>query len=96
MDNMAIGVSLPPELEQATKTMIGAAIQQVVDDTKKANHWPAYMNQRQAAAYLGVSAGTIIRWEKASIDFPTIYIEGSKHYSKTALDEWMATQQHKH
>lgn len=93
---MDIGVKLPPELEQATLSMVKAAIEQVVADTKNANHWPAYMNQRMAAKYLGTTAGTIIKWEKAGIGFPTIMIEGSKHYSKRAIDEWMSKQQHKH
>ena len=90
---MDIGVKLPPELEQATRQMIGNAIKQVVADTIQANHWPEYMNQRQAAKYLGTSPATVIRWEKADIGFPTITIEGSKHYSKAALDEWMSKQQ---
>lgn len=90
---MDIGVKLPPELERATREMVQSAIEQVVADTKKANHWPEYMNQRQAAKYLGTSPATVIRWEKADIGFPTITIEGSKHYSKAALDEWMTKQQ---
>ena len=92
---MDIGVKLPPELEQATQKMIGDAIKQVVADTIKVNHWPEYMNQRQAAKYLGTSPGTIIKWEKADIGFPTIMIEGSKHYCKAALDRWMDAQQQK-
>lgn len=90
---MDIGVKLPPELEQATLTMVKGAIRQVIEDTKAANHWPEYMNQRQAAKYLGTSPGTVIKWEKADIGFPTIMIEGSKHYSRQALDEWMKAQQ---
>lgn len=90
---MDVGIKLPPELEKATREMVATAIKQVMKDTKQANEWPAYMNQRQAAKYLGTSAGTIIRWEKAGIGFPTILIEGSKHYSKQALDEWMNKQQ---
>ena len=89
---MDIGVKLPPELEKATREMVASAIKQVVEDTKQANHWPAYMNQRQAAKYLGTSAGTLIKWERANIGFPTIMIEGSKHYNKQALDEWMNKQ----
>lgn len=53
------------------------------------------MNQRMAAKYLGTTAGTIIKWEKADIGFPTIMIEGSKHYSKSSLDQWMNQQQQK-
>ncbi len=93
---MDIGIKLSPELAQATREMVQSAIEQVVADTKKANHWPEYMNQRMTAKYLGTTAGTIIKWEKADIGFPTIMIEGSKHYSKRAIDEWMSKQQHKH
>ena len=92
---MDVGVKLPSELEQPTREMVKAAIEQVVADTKKANHWPEYMNQRMAAKYLGTTAGTIIKWEKADIGFPTIMIEGSKHYSKSSLDQWMSQQQQK-
>lgn len=92
---MDIGVKLPPELEQATKVMISNAIKQVVAETRQANCFPEYMNQRQAAKYLGTSPSTLIKWEKADIGFPTIMIEGSKHYKKSALDEWMNLQQHK-
>lgn len=92
---MDIGVKLPPELEQATREMISNAVKQVIADTRQANSFPEYMNQRQAAKYLGTSAGTIIKWEKADIGFPTIMIEGSKHYKKTALDQWMDLQQQK-
>lgn len=92
---MDVGVKLPSELEQATREMVKAAIEQVVSDTKKTNHWPEYMNQRMAAKYLGTTAGTIIKWEKADIGFPTIMIEGSKHYSKSSLDQWMNQQQQK-
>ena len=35
---MDVGVKLPSELEQATREMVKAAIEQVVADTKKANH----------------------------------------------------------
>ena len=90
---MDIGVKLPPELERATLSMVKAAIEQVVADTKQTNHWPEYMNQRQAAKYLGTSPGTLIKWEKADIGFPTIMIEGSKHYSKSSIDQWMESQQ---
>ena len=90
---MDIGVKLPPELERATREMVQSAIEQVVADTKKANHWPEYMNQRMAAKYLGISASTLIKWEKADIGFPTVMIEGSKHYSKSSLDKWMKSQQ---
>lgn len=92
---MDIGIKLPPELEQATRQMISDAIAAAVQDTKQANHWPEYMNQRQAAKFLGVSPGTIIKWEKANIGFPTIMIEGTKHYSKSSLDQWMDEQAHK-
>lgn len=90
---MDIGVKLPPELERATLSMVKAAIEQVVADTKTTNHWPEYMNQRQAAKYLGTSPGTLIKWERADINFPTITIEGSKHYCKSSLDQWMKSQQ---
>lgn len=92
---MDVGVKLPPELARATREMVQSAIEQVVADTKKANHWPEYMNQRTAAKYLGTSPGTLIKWEKANIGFPTIMIEGSKHYSKASLDQWMNEQQQK-
>lgn len=92
---MDIGIKLPPELEQATREMIGNAIKQVVTETRQANCFPEYMNQRQAAKYLGTSPSTLIKWEKADIGFPTIMIEGSKHYKKASLDEWMNLQQHK-
>ncbi len=92
-DSMDIGLNLPPELETSINNTVSAAVNQVVEDTKRANSYPPYMNQRQAAKYLGTSPATVIRWEKAGIGFPTITIEGSKHYSKAALDEWMTKQQ---
>jgi hypothetical protein len=90
---MDIGVKLPPELEQATREMIGNAIKQAIAETKAANSYPEYMNQRLAAKYLGTSPSTLIKWEKADIGFPTIMIEGSKHYKKSSLDQWMNLQQ---
>lgn len=92
-NNMNIGLRLPPELETSINATVSAAVNQAVEDTKRANSYPPYMNQRQAAKYLGTSPATVIRWEKADIGFPTITIEGSKHYSKAALDEWMSKQQ---
>lgn len=90
---LAIGIKLPDELSTAILDVIHTAVHKSVQDTRQANQFPEYMNQTLAAKYLGVSSGTIIKWEKADIGFPTIYIEGSKHYSKTALDKWMAAQQ---
>ena len=92
-DSMDIGLNLPPELETSINATVSAAVNKAVEDTKRANSYPPYMNQRQAAKYLGTSPATVIRWEKAGIGFPTITIEGSKHYSKAALDEWMTKQQ---
>lgn len=92
---VSIGVKLPDELETAILDVIHTAVHKTVQDIRQADKFPEYMNQTQAAKYLGISAGTIIKWEKADIGFPTIQIEGSKHYSKAALDKWMAAQQKK-
>lgn len=90
---LAIGVKLPDELQTAILDTVHTAVNQMVLNVQQSNKFPDYMNQRQAAAYLGTSPGTLIKWEKSNIGFPTIYIEGSKHYSKAALDEWMKSKQ---
>lgn len=92
---LAIGVKLPDELQTAILDTVHTAVDQVVVKVQQSNQFPNYMNQRQAAAYLGTSPGTLIKWEKADIGFPTIHIEGSKHYSKAALDQWMKSKQEK-
>lgn len=92
---MAIGIKLPHELTTAILDIVHTAVHKSIQDTRQTNQFPEYMNQTLAAKYLGISAGTIIKWEKANIGFPTIYIEGSKHYSKAALDRWMDAQQQK-
>lgn len=90
---LAIGVKLPDEIQTAILDTVRTAVNQVVVKVQQSSQFPNYMNQRQAAAYLGTSPGTLIKWEKSNIGFPTIYIEGSKHYSKAALDEWMKSKQ---
>lgn len=92
---VSIGVKLPEELEKAILDVIHTAVHKTAQDIRHADKFPEYMNQRTAAKYLGTSPATLINWEKADIGFPTIYIEGSKHYCKTALDTWMEAKQKK-
>ena len=92
---LAISVKLPEELETAILDVIHTAVHKTAQDIRHADKFPEYMNQRTAAKYLGTSPATLINWEKADIGFPTIYIEGSKHYCKTSLDEWMKSKQEK-
>ena len=90
---VSVGVKLPEELEKAILDVIHTAVHKTAQDIRHADKFPEYMNQRTAAKYLGTSPATLINWEKADIGFPTIYIEGSKHYSKAALDKWMKSKQ---
>lgn len=57
---VSIGVKLPEELETAIMDVIHTAVHKTAQDIRHADKFPEYMNQTQAAKYLGISAPTSV------------------------------------
>ena len=77
----SLQVQLPNDLQEATKAMIGDALNEAIKDAQNKNSFPPYLNKGEASAYCGVK-----------YDIPTIKIEGVSRFRRKALDEFM--QQH--
>lgn len=92
VENMeSLQVQLPNDLQEATKAMIGDALNKAIKDAQTKNSFPPYLNKGEASAYCGVSRGIFNAWLK-KYDIPTIKIEGVSRFRRKALDEFM--QQH--
>lgn len=47
------------------------------------------MNRRQAAAYLGVSTNTLVRWFQKNAGPAMLRIGKRRYYSREVLDQWL-------
>lgn len=84
----SLQVQLPNDLQEATKAMIGDALNKAIKDVQIKNSFPPYLNKGEASAYCGVSRGVFNSWiEKYNI--PTIQIEGVSRFRREALDEFL-------
>ena len=84
----SLQVQLPNDLQEATKAMIGDALNKAIKDAQNKNSFPPYLNKGEASAYCGVSRGIFNSWiEKYNI--PTIKIEGVSRFRREALDEFL-------
>lgn len=90
MDDMAVNVQLPPELQQATQHMVKAALDQAIDQALQKASFPPYMTQQEACKYLHVAPSTFNQWLK-KYKVPVIRIEGVKRYARSSLDKFMKT-----
>lgn len=86
---MDIGLQLPPELQEATKTMIGEALNEAIKNVQIKNSFPPYMTKQEASKYLHISPVTFNKWQQA-YNIPVIEIEGVKRYKRTELDKFMS------
>lgn len=86
---MDIGLQLPPELQEATKAMIGDALNKAIKDAQNKNSFPPYMTKQEASKYLHISPVTFNKWQQA-YNIPVIEIEGVKRYKRTELDKFMS------
>lgn len=85
---MDIGLQLPPELQEATKTMIGEALNEAIKNVQTKNSFPPYMTKQEASKYLHISPVTFNKWQQA-YNIPVIRIDGTKRYRRDTLDEFM-------
>lgn len=89
VENMeSLQVQLPNDLQEATKAMIGDALNKAIKDVQNKNSFPPYLNKGEASAYCGVSRGVFNSWIK-KYDIPTIQIEGVSRFRREALDEFL-------
>lgn len=86
---MDIGLQLPPELQEATKTMIGEALNEAIKNVQTKNSFPPYMTKQEASKYLHISPVTFNKWQQV-YNIPVIEIEGVKRYKRTQLDKFMS------
>lgn len=91
---MDIGLQLPPELQEATKTMIGEALNEAIKNVQTKNSFPPYMTKQEASKYLHVSPVTFNKWQQA-YNIPVVQIENVKRYKKTSLDKFMQSLERK-
>ena len=85
---MDIGLQLPPELQEATKTMICEALNEAIKNVQTKNSFPPYMTKQEASKYLHISPVTFNKWKQA-YNIPVIRIDGTKRYRRDTLDEFM-------
>lgn len=85
---MDIGLQLPPELQEATKTMICEALNEAIKNVQTKNSFPPYMTKQEASKYLHISPVTFNKWQQA-YNIPVIRIDGTKRYRRDTLDEFM-------
>lgn len=85
---MDIGLQLPPELQEATKTMIGEALNEAIKNVQTKNSFPPFLTQQEACKYLHIAPSTFNKWDR-EYHIPVIRIEGVKRYKKDSLDEFM-------
>lgn len=85
---MDIGLQLPPELQEATKTMICEALNEAIKNVQTKNSFPPFLTQQEACKYLHIAPSTFNKWDR-EYHIPVIRIEGVKRYKKDSLDEFM-------
>ena len=85
---MDIGLQLPPELQEATKTMICEALNEAIKNVQIKNSTPPFLTQQEACKYLHIAPSTFNKWDR-EYHIPVIRIEGVKRYKKDSLDEFM-------
>lgn len=78
---MNLNKELPDNLAGVISSLVNDAVQTSISA-------PAYMNASKAAQYLGVSRSTFYNWTKKH-SIQTINIDGTKAYSRVALDNFM-------
>ncbi|MDW5473449.1 hypothetical protein SAZ89_06140 [Limosilactobacillus reuteri] len=61
----SLQVQLPNDLQEATKAMIGDALNKAIKDAQNKNSFPPYLNKGEASAYCGVSRGIFNAWLKS-------------------------------
>ena len=89
VENMeSLQVQLPNDLQEATKAMIGDALNKAIKDVQNKNSFPPYLNKGEASAYCGVSRGVFNSWIK-KYDIPAIQIDGVSRFRREALDEFL-------
>lgn len=85
---MDIGLQLPLELQEATKTMISEALNEAIKNVQTKNSFPPFLTQQEACKYLHIAPSTFNKWDR-EYHIPVIRIEGVKRYKKDSLDEFM-------
>lgn len=85
---MDIGLKLPDELQEATKAMIGNALNEAIKDIQNKNDFPPYLNKQEAAAYVKVSRSVFSNWV-TKYHIPIISIEGIRRFRREDLDNFM-------
>ncbi|HJF47965.1 MAG TPA: helix-turn-helix domain-containing protein [Limosilactobacillus oris] len=85
---MDINLRLPPDLETAINQTIEEAVKSAVDETRRANNYPPYLNRGEAAAYCGVSRGVFNAWAN-KYGIPVVQIDGVNRFNRERLDEFM-------
>ena len=85
---MDIGLQLPPELQEATKTMICEALNEAIKNVQIKNSFPPFLTQQEACKYLHIAPSTFNKWDR-EYHIPVIKIEGVKRYKRSSLDEFM-------
>lgn len=85
---MDINLRLPPDLETAINQTIEEAVKSAVNETRRANSYPPYLNRGEAAAYCGVSRGVFNTWAN-KYGIPVVQIDGVNRFNRERLDEFM-------
>lgn len=91
---MDIGLQLPLELQEATKTMISEALNEAIKNVQTKNSFPPYMTKQEACKYLHIAPSTFNKWQR-TYNIPVVQIENVKRYKKTSLDKFMQSLERK-
>lgn len=82
---LQLTINLPDELLKAA--VMEAVKEQLPATQPKTKEFPAYMNKTKAAAYAGISRGTLNSWIGQGLKVARL--EGRYVVAKTDLDTWI-------
>ena len=92
MQSFSLKVQLASEVTDAITHAVNDAFTTAKQQLATGSSYPMYMNTSQAAAYLGISFNTIKKWMRLYPNFPVKVIDGTYHFNREKLDEFMTVK----
>lgn len=76
-------IAIPEEATNEITRMFIDSAQKAFEELLRKQSYPPYLNQQQAADYLGISVGSFKK-----LNIPKVCLETIERYSKTTLDNY--------
>lgn len=87
-NTMSLNFDMSVIQQQMEAIALDAQIKAAKAVNQRKHIFAAYLNRKNAAEYLGISTTQVSKYEAQGM--PVILIDGTKVYSRTAMDSWMA------